>query len=118
MKMRRRPDALYLGLAAMRTVFRPDVSWLLASAGTRRRIKAAATRAEFRIEELTSLLPSDYGRGPLWAVLGCFDERRRTRPQPTIHGGRQRHEPPRPLDEPLPPPARPQPRGLASLGRG
>ena len=70
--------ALYLGLAAMRTVFRPDVSWLLASAGTRRRIKAAATRAEVRIGELTSLLPSDYGRGPLWAVLGCFDERRRT----------------------------------------
>jgi hypothetical protein len=53
--MRRRPDALYLALAATRTVFRPDVSWLLASAGTRRRIKAAATRAEVRVEELTSL---------------------------------------------------------------
>jgi hypothetical protein len=55
MKIRRRPDAWYLGLAAMRTVFRPDASWLLASAGTRRRIKAAATRAEVRVEELTSL---------------------------------------------------------------
>src|SRR5689334_17929236 len=106
--MRWRPDARYLGLAATRTVLRPDVSWLLASTGTRRRIKAAATRAVDRVEELTPLLPVDYGRSPLWAVLGCFDERRRTGP----------HEPPRPLDEPLPPPARAQPRGLASLGRG
>jgi len=42
-------------LAATRTVLRADPSWLLASTGTRRRIKAAATRAEIDGEELTSL---------------------------------------------------------------
>jgi hypothetical protein len=34
---------------------RADASWLLASTGTRRRIKAAATRAEVGVEKPTSL---------------------------------------------------------------
>src|SRR5437870_7771407 len=80
----------------MRTVFRAEASSLLASAGTRRRIKAAATRAEVESGACTSLLPSHYGRAVPWAVLGCFDERRRT----------GAHEPPHPLHQPLPAPAR------------